>query len=254
HCAGWLEATLSSGQIGIVHMEEIMYTQLDYHPTKNPRDLAELETRIPAVARRVAAAGVWVTPTLEAYKSITRQIEDLDQALSGPAIRYVPARARESWGRPQNTYLKRYQPSDAAAFWQAYGLQEKMVKEFQRAGVKLMTGTDTGLPTIVAGFSLHGDLQDLVKAGLSPYEALVAGTVNPGRFAKAVLKSADAAGTITVGSRVDLVLLDGNPLTDVSQMTRISGVMVRGRWLPRPELDRILGELSQANEEKRGSR
>jgi imidazolonepropionase-like amidohydrolase len=245
HCPGCLEKTLRSGQIGIVHIEEVMYTELDHHPTKNPRDMTELEPRIDSIARRIAAAGVWVTPTLEAYKSITRQIEDLDAALAEPEVRYVPERGRTAWGRPQNSYLKRYRPEDAAAFWRAYALQEKMVVGFHRAGVRLMTGTDVGLPTIVAGFSLHGDLQDMVKAGLSPYQALQAGTANPGRFAREVLHRSDPVGTVTVGSRADLVLLDANPLEDVTRSRKINGVMVRGRWLDRSALDRILEELAR---------
>jgi imidazolonepropionase-like amidohydrolase len=245
HCPGCLETTLRSGQIGIVHIEEVMYTELDYHPTKNPKDLAELETRIPPIAGRIAAAGVWVTPTLEAYKSITRQIADLDQALAAPEIGYVPERGRRAWGRPNNSYLKRYKPADGAAFWQAYGLQEKMALGFRRAGVKLLTGTDVGLPTIVAGFSLHGDLADLVKAGLTPYQALEASTSNPGRFAREVLKRPDKVGTVTVGSRADLVLLDENPLEDIAGTRKIRGVMVRGRWLDRAQLDRIFEELAR---------
>jgi len=253
HCPNCLETTLASGQIAVVHIEEFMYTELDYHPTKNPKDVATLEPDIPAMARQVAAAGVWVIPTLEAYRRITAQIENLARELAVPETQWVPAQGRKLWDVPENTYLKRYKPADAVPFWQAYRLQEKMAKGFHQAGVRLMAGTDVGLPTIVAGHSLHGDIQNLFKAGLSPYEALVTATANPGVFAKTILKGSDESGTISPGTRADLVLLDGNPLSDVTQTTKIRGVMVRGRWLARAELDRLLEELARANRTATGS-
>jgi imidazolonepropionase-like amidohydrolase len=99
----------------------------------------------------------------------------------------------------------------------------------------------------VAGFALHGDLQNMVKAGLSPYQAMVAATANPGSFAKAVLKRPKEGGTISPGSPADLVLLDANPLDDITRTTGIRGVMVRGRWLTRDDLDRMLNQLVRAN-------
>jgi hypothetical protein len=243
HCPDCLEISLRSGQIGIVHIEEVMYSELDYHPTKNPKDLAALEAEILPAAKQIGAAGVWVTPTLEAYRSISAQINDLTKALSDPNINYVPVQGRANWGPPHNSYLKRYRPSDGPPFFKAYRFQQKMVKSFEQAGIKLMAGTDVGLPTIVAGFSLHRDLQDMVDAGLTPYQAVVAATRNPGAFVKEVLKAPEDRGTIAVGQRADLVLLDANPLADVRNTTRINGVMARGRWYDRPALDRVLRTL-----------
>lgn len=74
------------------------------------------------------------------------------------------------------------------------------------------------------------------RAGLTPLETLRAGTMS----ASAFLGGPDEFGSIEVGRRADLVLVRGDPLEDVANASRIDGVMVRGRWLPRAELERML--------------
>lgn len=83
-----------------------------------------------------------------------------------------------------------------------------------------MAGTDASAPGMVPGFSLHDELGYLVGAGLSPYQALRTATVNPARF----LDTADDSGTVTPGSRADLVLLEANPLDDIANTRRVAGV------------------------------
>ena len=101
-------------------------------------------------------------------------------------------------------------------------------------GAPLMAGTDT--PPL--GFALHRELEELVGAGLSPYEALEAATVNPARF----LVRGVGVGMVVEGSPADLVLLDGNPLEDIGNTRRIAGVVRRGEWLDRATLDAMLEE------------
>ncbi len=82
--------------------------------------------------------------------------------------------------------------------------------------------------------SVQDELMALVRAGLTPYQALTTGTRN----AAAYFGTLNESGTVTVGKRADLVLLDGNPLTDIRQTASLAGVMLGGRWLPQAELDR----------------
>jgi len=89
---------------------------------------------------------------------------------------------------------------------------------------------------LVPGFCLHDELEWMTKAGLSPLQALQTATINPARF----LSREGTQGTVAVGKRADLVLLDGDPSADIGNTRRINAVMLRGRLLARPELDRIV--------------
>ena len=92
------------------------------------------------------------------------------------------------------------------------------------------------------GFTLHDELQSLVKdVGLEPVEALRAATYNNAAFYGIERE----LGSIEAGQAADLVLLDTDPLADIGGTRRIRGVMLRGRWLDRAELDRLLRDVER---------
>src|SRR6185436_15244216 len=97
---------------------------------------------------------------------------------------------------------------------------------------KLLAGSDALMPGLIAGFSLHGELQEFVDVGLTPYQALRTATANPAEY----LGEGDRAGTIALGKQTDLLLVDANPLENVSAASKISGVLMRGRWLGKEEI------------------
>ena len=120
---------------------------------------------------------------------------------------------------------------------------ERVVGALHRERVPLLAGTDAmGWAYVVPGFSLQDELGLIRAAGLSPYEVLRTATVEPARF----LQVPDEFGTIAVGRRADLVLVESNPLEDLSTLRRPLGVMVRGRWLPAAELQAMLARLAAA--------
>jgi imidazolonepropionase-like amidohydrolase len=106
-----------------------------------------------------------------------------------------------------------------------------------------LLGTDTDNAYLVPGHSAHEELGLLTAAGLTPFEAIAAGT----RDAAMALGLTEQIGTIAAGKRADLVLVEGDPFADVGQLRRIAGVMANGRWLPRSDLDMLLGELVARN-------
>jgi imidazolonepropionase-like amidohydrolase len=116
----------------------------------------------------------------------------------------------------------------------------KLVKALHDAGARLLLGTDFPPAFTVPGFSLHEELQNFVAAGLTPYQALRAGSSDAAEF----LKKQDEFGTVTVGKRADLILLEANPLVDVRNAARRVGVMVHGRWLTEAELVERLEKLA----------
>jgi imidazolonepropionase-like amidohydrolase len=111
-----------------------------------------------------------------------------------------------------------------------------------KLGVPILAGTDTGNPFTFPGFSLHDELGLLVQAGLSPAQALRAATYDPALF----LNATDSLGTIAPSKLADLVLLDGNPLQDISNTRRIAAVLANGRLFRRPDLDELLAKAGEA--------
>src|ERR1019366_2632572 len=100
-----------------------------------------------------------------------------------PELAYVPARVRESWpNSPFTKLLNSIPPNRVAAQRRIFDLELKVAGEMFRAGVRLLAGTDTSIPYIVQGFSLHDELGWLVKAGLTPMESLQAATIRPAEY------------------------------------------------------------------------
>jgi imidazolonepropionase-like amidohydrolase len=119
-----------------------------------------------------------------------------------------------------------------------------------RAGVPFLAGTDTAAGVhVFPGFSLHQELALFVQAGLTPLQALQTATLNPAKF----LNRLADLGTVERGKLADLVLLDANPLEDIANTKKIRAVVLAGRYLDRPELDRMLKGVEKAAAESGGA-
>jgi adenine deaminase len=108
----------------------------------------------------------------------------------------------------------------------------------RNAGVGLLAGTDCGNPYTCPGFGIHDELRLLVEAGLTPLEALQAATLDPARF----FERESDLGTVAKGKVADLVLLDANPLADITNTTRINAVIAAGRLFETRDLQDMLCE------------
>lgn len=111
-----------------------------------------------------------------------------------------------------------------------------LVRALHSKHAGLLLGTDAYKPNIIPGFAVHEELKYFVKAGLSPYDAIRAGTSDAARF----LHREGEFGTVAVGLRADLLLVTDNPLDDVGNVAKRSGVMLRGIWMPEEELQHKL--------------
>jgi imidazolonepropionase-like amidohydrolase len=125
----------------------------------------------------------------------------------------------------------------AARRWE---VSRQIVKTLHAAGVRILAGTDAPMPQVYPGFALHKELELLVESGLSPADALRAATIWPAEF----LGLSESAGSVALGKRADLLLLDENPLTDIRHTQRIRAVVLDGRLLQRADLDRLLAVAS----------
>jgi hypothetical protein len=175
----------------------------------------------------------WACPTLMTVRLF---LWKNDQPFFGdPRIKYVPQWMRE---RLKGFDLHQGIPETEMPFRrQWYGHLAKLVAEMHKAGVRMLAGTDT-LILNVPGFGLHEELALLVDAGLTPTEALQTATINPARF----LGREQELGTIEKGKLADLVLLEANPLEEISNTRKINAVVLNGRFLDRKALDKMLAD------------
>lgn len=229
-----IEAMIEERQHAVAHSEEYLYDT-----SGSSKNFAQLEPRIPSIAQATARAGTWLIPNLTAYKNIALQVMDIEAVYNRPEMRYLPPGIASRWSPANNPYVRRFDKSIYPGFVARYRVLEKLVKGFHDAGVRLLAGTDALNPSVVPGFSIYEELNYLVAAGLSPYESLRTATANAAEFL-----GADDFGTIAVGKRADLMLVEGDPLKDVTNASKRVGVMLGGLWLAEADARKMLDDLS----------
>ncbi len=227
-----LEHTLDAGQKLIAHSEEV---------AKHAGGRYDVE-RVEHDAELMAARGVWMTPTLVTTRSILGFFDDPDGVFTRPEAKYFAHPMQLGVWSFMTANLYAPIPAELRhrlreAFWK---FQRPLTRAFHDKGGKLLAGSDTMMIGLYPGFALHGELRELVDVGLSPYEALRTSTTEPFAY----LGESDEAGTIAAGKRSDLLLVDDNPLEDVTAASRISGVLIRGRWIARREIDERMQGLA----------
>jgi hypothetical protein len=181
---------------------------------------------------RMVANGTWLTPTL----AVHRGQHPSDALAADPRLRFVPGALARRWAEGRDS------GDDADTERRIAEQMTRLVGLAQAAGVGILAGTDASdEPYVFAGSGLHDELALLVDAGLTPLQALRAGTLNPARY----LGAADSMGTVAAGRVADLVVLDADPLRDIHNTTRIFAVVARGRLIDATERQRLLRVAEQ---------
>jgi hypothetical protein len=231
-----LQRGFALGQVMVAHGEEYLYTHFNR---------LEDSTRFGEVASWTKRSGAYVLPNLSAYVGIARQwgkTAVVDTLLGLPDVRFLDPVWRDRWRSAD--YVRRQGSLDARV-----AFLKKFMKVLSDSGVPLLAGTDSPtIPGLFPGPSIVDDLTLLVDAGLTPYKALATATRTPGEFFSKFVRGSDRTGTIAVGNRADLVVVRTNPLEDLRRLRRPSGVMVRGHWLSRVDLDERMNALAGAIE------
>jgi imidazolonepropionase-like amidohydrolase len=174
--------------------------------------------------RRLVRNGTVFTPTLVMHQTNDRP-EAIDR--TDARFKYVSAATIGYWDWALDSlYLAGRTLSQVAESAELFERRLALTAALAEAGVPLMTGTDLGTTYLMPGFSLHDELALLVRAGLSPRQALRAATLEPARY----LGRRDQ-GVVARGAVADLVLLDADPLHDIRNTTRIDSVLVRGQLI-----------------------
>ena len=152
----------------------------------------------------------------------------------------MPRMTVQGW---QTQVANIYGSTDRAIASREIELRNKLLKAMSDGGVVILMGTDAPQLFSVPGFSLHRELPVMVAAGMTPYQVLRSGTVNVAKF----FNIENEAGTIAVGKRADLLLLDANPLLNIGNVEKVAGVMVDGRWLSREYIKQRLDAIAAKN-------
>ncbi|MFT3893623.1 MAG: amidohydrolase family protein [Anaerolineales bacterium] len=227
-----IDGVLASGQATIEHLTG--YVDADAVKFLIPED------QLDEYALQTKEAGVWNCITLTEYPKSKQTPEGFEQLQHQIGMVYQSQSTRLF--SPFMYYMASkshtYEGDDYAQ--QVSDLNRKMVQALHKAGVGILLGTDAAQAYHLPGFSIHEELAVLVEAGLSPYEALSAGTRN----AAIALGKENEFGLVAEGQRADLLVLDANPLVDVTNTDLRAGVMLRGHWYGSDELETMLDELA----------
>jgi imidazolonepropionase-like amidohydrolase len=194
------------------------------------------ETGIPALVKATRAAGVWQVPTQVLLDNLLND-ETADALTSRPEMKYVIQQTDiQNWLKQRENFQK-IPPAERKKL---LTIRRRLIKDMHDAGVPFALGSDAPQMWNVPGFSIHRELQSMIDAGLTPYQALKTGTANVGQY----FRTTD--GVVAAGRRADLVLLDANPVADIARTRRIAAVVANGRLFDRAALTTLLSDAESA--------
>lgn len=214
----------------VAHAEEFFKQTEDQE--QDPKQLALL----------AKANGTWLTPTLIAIVSAEEQGRSLNKLKASANLQYVHPLLQSKW-LTSNNYNRNANPESIKRLGKMIAFNKSLVKACKENGVPVVAGTDAGMSGVIWGFSLHDELELLVDAGLTPEEALSSASRLPAVW----LGLESVLGTIEINKFADLILLDANPLDNISNVRKIAGVFVNGRWISRSEIKKMLRDLAMRN-------
>jgi imidazolonepropionase-like amidohydrolase len=225
---------IKSGQATFDHLDGyIEYLEGDKGPVADPK--------FQEIAKLSRETGVWVVPTMALWETL-RGTTDLATLRAFPELKYMPPQQIQQWTSAQENLFKNpdFKPDVARNVIQN---RMRLLKVLNESGVKILLGSDAPQRFSVPGFSIHREMKRMADAGMRPYDILRSGTYNVGLY----LKEKDNFGTIEVGKRADLILLNANPLENIGNIARRSGVVVRGRWLSEREIQSRLDKIAASH-------
>ena len=198
------------------------------------------EADIPAYVAMAKKNGTWLTATLSLDERLLEGTAHPETLKTRSELGYLTPLFHRVVTE-HNPYVAQASPQRIDYLERIVAFNAKLVRAFDEADIPVLVGTDTPVPGMVAGFSIHDELEAMARAGIDNRRVLEGATRLPAEW---LGLSADR-GVIDLGKRADLLLLDADPLADVANTRRISAVILGGRYLPRSELDRDMLALER---------
>ena len=244
-----LERSLEAGQGSIEHLDRYMEflagnpeDRVDPNIIFFGYDLAYdvQESRIAEAAQLTAEAGVWNVPTHTLLHNVFNPELTVEMMRNWPGMEYVSDATLNNWsGYVQN--LRDGDAYDAEKARRFLKVRDEILLALHEAGAGIMLGADAPQIFNPPGFAAHRELNLLIKAGLTSFDALKTGTVHVADY----LNETGSSGIIAPGARADLLLLNVNPLESVPFQNHIEGVISEGRYYDRERLDEMLDGVRQ---------
>lgn len=228
--------------VGIVHALEMGQETMDhidgYYRYLQEYEQDEWDDELQELIERTKEAEAWIVPTQALWETIIGA-GDYQVMSEYDELKYIPPSVRDgylNWVENNLTSNANYNPENAEleAEW-----RQKILAEMYEQDVKILMGTDAPQLFSVPGFSIHRELPYMSEAGMTRLDIIRSGTQMVGKY----FSNEDTFGLIEEGQRADLILLEGNPLEDLSYLKDHSGVMVQGRWYSRDMIDQKLTEI-----------
>jgi imidazolonepropionase-like amidohydrolase len=231
-------------EVGVVRAIELGQRTIDHldgflehlGATDAPLD----KDRLNQVVAFTRERGAWVVPTMVLWETILGATP-ADALAELPELRYMPRSMVEQWKRSYEARLAAAN-FDATRARRIAENRKVLLRALAEGGVRILFGTDAPQQFSVPGFSVHREFAAMRAAGLSPFTILQSATKNVGDYYQAQ----DKVGIIAEGHRADLLLINGNPLADLTHLARRSGVMIRGRWISETEIQQRLARMAGA--------
>ena len=219
-----LEKAIAAHQDSIEHLDAFLRYLAP--AAKSPAEALQQAdlSRLPAIVQAIKTANVWICPTVVVADEPRTDPVWLEHASFVPPNVFV---------RYKIMYPNRGNDPNAP---QRRKLFLAVLAALHSGGVHVLLGTDTVKIGTLPGYSLHDELENFVSAGMTPYEAIRTGTADAAQF----LHEETEFGVVRVGLRADLLVVDANPLANVTNVSKITGVVAGGHWFPITELNRRL--------------
>jgi cytosine/adenosine deaminase-related metal-dependent hydrolase len=234
------QQALDAGYDEIQHINQVMLNFLFkpgvetrslerfYLPAEKTGDLDFESKPVKDFIAMLAKKQIVIDPTLSTFAFLKQQDGDVNEPWAPVEANMPPDVARNfhvgTMKIPDAVVQKRYEKS--------FAKMVEFVGRLYKAGVPIVAGTDD-----LAGFTLWSELEFLVKAGLTPAQAIQVGTRNGARYTR----TSHERGSIEKGKLADLVLVDGDPTKNISDIQKVAAVITRGKIIYPQEVDKALG-------------
>jgi imidazolonepropionase-like amidohydrolase len=200
--------------------------------TYNPKKLA-------ALLQEIKTTDSWICPTLTVNRGIAWMNDST--LLNNPRMQYLGTFYKNFWDPTKDFRFKTWTAETFDLYKKEFEIKLQIVKAMQDNGIGLLAGTDYPNPHCYPGFGIHDELEWMVKAGLTPAQALRTATLNPAIY----FTLQNTLGTVAQGKMASLLLLNANPLENISNTQKINAVLLNGIFFSRADLDNMLEKVKK---------